>query len=97
MVAGDLRINANAALPNLNGLSDLSQVGKSLYIGNNAVLENLDGLLHLQGIGEGERDLMIVELNPVLPEYTAYALAERLGLTEHRYIVFNNRVEPNLD
>ena len=89
-VGGALSINRNQVLQNLDGLDNLRQVGKSLYIGGNALLSNLDGLAQLGQIGTGERDLMIVELNPSLPMSAGYELAERLGLAEHQFIVFDN-------
>lgn len=89
-VGGSLTINENYALEQLDALSGLRRVGKSLYIGRNTLLQNLDGLANLGHIGTGERDLLIVELNPLLPMSAGYQLAEQLALSEGRFIVFDN-------
>jgi hypothetical protein len=60
--AGNLTINNNDALTNVNGLSGLTYAA-GLLISNNAALTNLDGLSHLEDIKYGGID---IENNPAL-------------------------------
>ena len=50
-MGGYLSIESNAALTNLDGLSNLTSVGGYLYIEYNRALTNLDGLSNLTSVG----------------------------------------------
>ena len=50
-MGGDLRIQYNDALTNLDGLVSVASVGGELYISSNNALTNLDGLANLASVG----------------------------------------------
>ena len=52
-VTGNISIVAVGDLTNLDGLSSLTTVGKSLYVELNVTLTNIDGLSSLTSIGMG--------------------------------------------
>ncbi|EDQ84367.1 uncharacterized protein MONBRDRAFT_30356 [Monosiga brevicollis MX1] len=51
-VTGNVRIERNGALVNLNGLASLSVIGGYLHISNNYQLTNINGLAALSSIGK---------------------------------------------
>jgi len=73
-VGGDLIIEANATLTNLNGMSGVTSVGGDLIIEANFTLTNLDGLSGLTSVGA----LLTIADNPILPTCAAEALVARL-------------------
>ena len=83
-VKGDVQIEGNNILPDLDGLSSLSYIGGSLIIkaGNgpnepeyfNQELANIDGLNNVESIAGDVR----IEHNPKLPTCAAEALVDRL-------------------
>ena len=48
---GSLNVSSNAALRNLNGLTNIRSVGSDIYINNNPLITTLDGLTNLNSIG----------------------------------------------
>lgn len=79
-VRGNVEIEGNSLLPDLNGLRNLSYIGGSLYIRSmhgerlNGELADIDGLGSVESIAG---DIWI-ENNPKLPTCAAEALVEQL-------------------
>jgi len=48
---GSLNVSSNAALRNLNGLTNIRSVGSDIYIDNNPLITTLDGLTNLTSVG----------------------------------------------
>ncbi len=79
-VEGDVRVEGNKSLPNLDGLRSLKFIGGSLEIYQsgckhpNGQLGDISGLDMLESVGGDIR----IEGNPMLPTCAAEALVERL-------------------
>src|SRR5690606_1131249 len=80
-----LSISSNSQLTNLDGLSNLTQIGGYLYIVNNSQLTNLDGLSNLTQIG----GYLYIQNNAVLENLDGLSALESIN---GDLVIFNNAV-----
>lgn len=88
-VTGNLNINNNTLLTNLDGLSNLTNVGQALYI-NNTALTNLSGLGSITSIGGN----FTITNNPYLTNLDGISSLTNIGGS---FTIQNNPTLNNLD
>jgi len=77
-IEGEVEINGKE-INNLNGLSVLTTIGKSLFINENHSLTSLSGLESLTSIGES----LIIWLNPILTNLSGLDNVTFIGISIH--------------
>jgi hypothetical protein len=82
-ISGDIFIDSNAALTDLDGLADVISIDGDIHISNNTVLANIEGL---SGISENVHAVKIVQNN---------ALSTLMGLQNINAITGQLRIENN--